>query len=161
MKTFREYLIESKGVNSFDSRIDNSIKAINESSSETIDIVSGIDKFDIGFLCNISLSDRYNSNSIIVPALIINKHNIGEDDWPVYDVYFWTKTNTGEYSGAILLKEICIWRYLSDKAVDIELISAAKAGDLDDLVPYKKEEYSYSFIKNGKINFIADFQYVR
>lgn len=159
MKTFREYLKESK--NSFNFKIDNEIKLLNESTSETLDKIGSIDGFDVGFLCNINLVDRYNSNSIITPALIINKYKIGDNDWPVYDVYFWTKTNTGEYSGAILLKEICAWRYISDNAVDSELISAAKSGDLDELIPYKKDEYNYSFMKNGKIVFISDFQYAK
>lgn len=157
MKTFREYLKESK--NSFNFKIDNEIKLLNESTSETLDRIGSIDGFDVGFLCNINLVDRYNSNSIIVPALIVNKYK--GDNLPYYDVYFWTKTNTGEYSGAILLKEICIWRYLSDKGIDSEWVSAAKSGELDELIPYKREEFCYSFIKNSKIAFISDFQYAK
>ena len=161
MITFREYLIKSNNLNSFDYHIDNINRTQLNESTKTLEKIGSIDKFGVGFLCNLTLGDRYSNNSITVPALIVNKYKIGEDEWPVYDVYFWTKTNTGEFSGAILLSQICLWRYLSDIEIDSFFIEAAKSGNLDNLVPYKKEEYCFSFIKNDKINFISDFQYAK
>lgn len=151
---FIEWLNETKHFNFIS---DNKVNYLNE-NSETLNKFGGIDKLDIGFMCNISLSDKY--TNIIAPALIVNKYKIGEDEWPAYDVYFWTKTNTGEFSGAILLSQICLWRYLSDIEIDSNFIESAKSGALDNLIQLQKEVYSYSFMKNGVLTFISEFQYI-
>lgn len=139
-----------KNTDSINYNKDNEINYINE-ETQTLDFIGGIDKFDVGFMCNITLGDRYSNNSITVPALIVNKYKIGEDEWPVYDVYFWTKTNTNTFSGAILLSQICLWRYVSDLEIDVDLIKAAIKGEFDNLISYSKKEYKYSYMKNNKL----------
>jgi len=104
-------------------------------NEKIIDEVGGIDKFEPGLICVLDIfpmmdDDRITSDkgdfenqfkklqkkAAGIPALIISANKL-EDDWPVYDVWIWTRSNTGEASGAILLKDLCVWRYISDKDV--------------------------------------------
>ena len=56
-------------------------------------------------------------NRIKLPAIILKK-KYTKDDWPVYNVGFWTRSNTGEMSGMIELKNSCIWRYFVSDTVE-------------------------------------------
>lgn len=47
-----------------------------------------------------------------IPAVVLSKRYI--DDWPVYDVGFWTRLRSGDTSGMLLLKDLCVWRYMAE-----------------------------------------------
>lgn len=53
-----------------------------------------------------------------IPAIILAKRIL--DDWPVYDVAFWSKSNKGESSGMMLMKNMCIWRYFGSDGKNVE-----------------------------------------
>jgi len=59
-------------------------------------------------------------NRVKVPAIILNK-KFTEDEWPIYDIGFWTRGRSGEMSGMLEMKGVCIWRYFaSDDTLGVE-----------------------------------------
>ncbi len=102
-----------------------------------------IDSFEEGQLINIEFKSVNGFGSAVLPALIFRKRRTA-DDWPIYDVYFWTKTNHFETSGALELKGVMIWRYLSSNQKPFEIMFNSKDYSLD--IPFKKLFY----IENGK-----------
>ena len=101
----------------------------------------GIDNIKIGMLFQLSFTsfmdddfidakvitskiDRKNKTKEILkravkmPAIILAKREL--DDWWVYDVGFWTKSNKGEQSGMIVIKDMCVWRYFGGDSKDVE-----------------------------------------
>jgi hypothetical protein len=63
--------------------------------------------------------DFITENILGLPAVILKKYNL-EDDWPVYDIGFWSLTKNGEKSGMLVIKEICVWRYFKGTKVNKE-----------------------------------------
>jgi len=58
------------------------------------------------------------SKAVKMPAVIISKKY--DNDFPVYDVGFWTKSRYGEQSGMITIKDMCVWRYFGGDEINPE-----------------------------------------
>ena len=126
-------LLENEQYDSSYKSVDNTL-SLNESVLD-----NGIENLEPGLLCVLNFTNRVDdgkSNKIQVHGLIVAKTltNPETDPWPVYDVYFWTNYNSGEYSGAILIKDLCIWRYMASVAPSEKFLKSVKKGELDDLV---------------------------
>ena len=87
----------------------------------SVEIVErGIDNLRVGQLITIGMSSLMDNGYYIdgtrkiiarMPAIIIKKHYT-DDDWPIYDIGFWTRSKEGEKSSMIIMNEICVWRYM-------------------------------------------------
>lgn len=100
--------------------------------SNILDKVGGIDKIENGLLCVLKLNSTIDNSSSNIVCLVNSFNN--DEFGTAYDVYIWTKWDNGSYSGAIKIKDLCVWRYITDIVPPNEFITACEKGNLNCLL---------------------------
>lgn len=90
----------------------------------TVDFEYGIDKFQVGQLVNLSFPGLSDDDIAategevkeyippqLLPGVVLSSHP-DDDNWPRYNVGFFTRYATGGYSGYLNLIDFCAWRFL-------------------------------------------------